>query len=60
MIRHELEMPATIRDLIVRLREAMKFVDAEAMTDPADVERRTSAVRSIVEEVRTEVRRLIT
>jgi len=60
LVRHELEMPSTIRDLIVQLREAMRVADVEAITDPADVVRRTSAVRSTVEEIRWEVRRLLT
>jgi hypothetical protein len=58
--RHELEMPARIRDHIVRLREAMRVADVDAMTDPADVERRTSAVKNAVQDIRTEIRRLVT
>jgi hypothetical protein len=57
--RHELELPARIRDSIIRMREAMQFANAAAATDPVDIDRRTTAVRGFVEEIRTEIRRLI-
>jgi len=60
MHRHELELPARIRDAIIRMREtAMRVADVSAMTDPVDVNRRTTAVQNIVVEIRTEIRRLL-
>jgi len=57
--RHELELPAPIRGLIIQMHEAMRFADAAAATDPADIDRRVTAVRDFVEEIRTEIRRLV-
>ena len=57
--RHELEMPRSVRDLLVRLREAMRIADAADITDREGVERRTSAVKDLAEEIQAEVRRLV-
>jgi len=37
----------------------MSVPDVDAVTDPAHVDKRTTAVRNIVKDIRTEIRRLI-
>jgi hypothetical protein len=58
--RHEFEMPSAVRERIGELRTAMKVDDPRALVDPTAIEKRSSDVDRIVEEIEAEVRRLLT